>query len=217
MTVLVLPTALILGLLVSAPGPEPMPNPSDLAAILIFLLAPWSIGRFVRDRAAESSAAQERADILEREHAALIAAAAAEERVRLARELHDVVTHSISVVCVQTQAVRHRLGPEHEAEARDLLSVETTAREAMTELRRLFGVLRGDSPAPLAPPPGLGHLERLVASISATGVEVRVTSVRGNGRVGIQERAELYGGAVRVGASPMGGVRVAAHFPAGAC
>ena len=66
----------------------------------------------------------------------------AEERTRIARELHDIVSHSISVVTIQTQAVRRRLGPEHAQEAADLAAVEATAREALAEMRRLFGVLR---------------------------------------------------------------------------
>ena len=93
---------------------------------------------------------------LEREREAEAARAAAEERTRIARELHDIVSHSISVVTIQTQAVRRRLGPDHAAEAADLAAVEATAREALAEMRRLFGVLRTEgesvSPGPPARP-----------------------------------------------------------------
>jgi signal transduction histidine kinase len=73
------------------------------------------------------------------------------------------VSHSISVVTIQTQAVRRRLGPDHAAEAADLAAVEATAREALAEMRRLFGVLRAEGEAvSLAPQPGLDQLQRLV-------------------------------------------------------
>ena len=89
---------------------------------------------------------------------------AEEERTRIARELHDIVSHSISVVAIQTQAVRRRLRPEQEREATDLAAVEATARQALAEMRRLFGVLRADGEsASLAPQPGLAELVRLVA------------------------------------------------------
>ena len=98
-----------------------------------------------------------------------------EERARIARELHDIVSHAISVVTVQTQAVRRRLGPEHAREADDLRAVEATAREAMADLRRLFGVLRADGDAPsLAPQPGLGELERLLEQTRAAGLAVEL-------------------------------------------
>ncbi len=77
------------------------------------------------------------------------------------------MSHSISVVTIQTQAVRRRLGPDHAREAEDLAAVEATAREALAEMRRLFGVLRADGEsASLAPQPGLSELGRLVEQAS---------------------------------------------------
>jgi len=137
-------------------------EPSDLAAALVFIGGPWAVGLVLRQRTARTAEAVDRAARLERDRAAENAAAVAQERLRIARELHDIVSHSISVVAIQTQAVRRRLGPEQAREAQDLAEVETTARQAMAEMRRLFGVLRaeGDSPS-LAPQPGLGELDRL--------------------------------------------------------
>ena len=113
-----------------------------------------------------SDEAVARAERLERERELEAARAAAEERTRIARELHDIVSHSISVVTIQTQAVRRRLGPEHAAEAADLAAVEATAREALAEMRRLFGVLRTEGEAvSLAPQPGLSELGRLVEKV----------------------------------------------------
>jgi signal transduction histidine kinase len=152
--------------------------PSDLAAALMFFVGPWAVGAAVRQRVARTEEAVARADRLERERAAEAAAAAAEERTRIARELHDIVSHSISVVAIQTQAVRRRLGPDHAKEAEDLAAVEATAREALAEMRRLFGVLRSEGEsASLTPQPGLQELDRLVAGVRASGLEVAVDVV----------------------------------------
>ncbi|HLN75797.1 MAG TPA: sensor histidine kinase [Nocardioidaceae bacterium] len=150
-------------------------EPSDVAAAFVFLVGPWSVGTAVRQRAQHTEEALARADRLERERELQAAVAAAEERTRIARELHDIVSHSISVVTIQTQAVRRRLGPEHAKEATDLAAVEATAREALAEMRRLFGVLRSEGEtASLTPQPGLHELDRLVAQVCGSGLEVEV-------------------------------------------
>jgi signal transduction histidine kinase len=134
----------------------------------------------MRQRSTSARAAVDRAERLEREQELRASVAAAEERTRIARELHDIVSHSISVVTIQTQAVRRRLGPEHEAEARDLAAVEATAREALAEMRRLFGVLRAEGEsASLSPQPGLAELERLVRQVGTGGPLVEL-DVRGD-------------------------------------
>jgi len=149
--------------------------PSDVAAALVFLVGPWSVGTAVRQRSAHAAEAIARADRLERDRELAEERAAVEERTRIARELHDIVSHSISVVTIQTQAVRRRLGPDHAAEAADLAAVEATAREALAEMRRLFGVLRAEGEAvSLAPQPGLGQLRRLVEQAGAGGIDVRL-------------------------------------------
>ena len=129
-------------------------EPSDLAAALVFFVGPWLVGGLLQSRIARTEEAVARAERLERDRELEAARAAAEERTRIARELHDIVSHSISVVTIQTQAVRRRLGPEHAAEAADLAAVEATARQALAEMRRLFGVLRTEgesvSPGPAA-------------------------------------------------------------------
>ena len=148
-------------------------EPSDLAAALVFLVGPWAVGSMLRQRTVRTEEALARVDEAERERKREAAEAAAVERTRIARELHDIVSHSISVVTIQTQAVRRRLGPDHAREAADLAAVEATAREAMAELRRLFGMLRasGDDAA-LAPQPGLDDLGRLVEAARTPDVDV---------------------------------------------
>lgn len=156
-------------------------EPSDVAAAIVFLGGPFAVGVGLRQRSARLAEVVARAERIEREQQARAAAAVAEERARIARELHDIVSHSISVVAIQTQAVRRRLGPEQRREAADLAAVETTARQALAEMRRLFGVLRkdGDSPS-LAPQPGLGELDRLVEQVRSAGlpVDVRIEGER---------------------------------------
>ena len=150
--------------------------PSDLAAALVFFVGPWTVGGVVQSRIARSDEAVARAERLERERELEAARAAAEERTRIARELHDIVSHSISVVTIQTQAVRRRLGPDHAAEAADLAAVEATAREALAEMRRLFGVLRAEGEeVSLAPQPGLSELGRLVEKVGAGDLRVRLS------------------------------------------
>lgn len=150
--------------------------PSDFVATALLYGGAWAVGTLVRDRSRRTERLAERARELERERDLRAEAARAEERARIARELHDVISHSISVVTIQAQAVRRRLGPGHEREAEDLRALETTARNAMAEMRRLFGILRSDGERlALAPQPGLDQLDALAAETRASGLRVEVT------------------------------------------
>lgn len=149
--------------------------PSDVAAAIVFLVGPWAVGQQARARTDRAAAAETRAAQLEREQELRAALVASEERTRIARELHDIVSHSISVVTIQVQAVRRRLGPEYAAEAADLAQVEATARQALAELRRLFGMLREDGEAPSREPqPGLDQLHHLLGPARAAGMDARL-------------------------------------------
>jgi signal transduction histidine kinase len=155
-------------------------EPSDLAAGLVFFVGPWVVGQLLRSRTAASEAAVARAAQVEREAVLEAERAATAERTRIARELHDIVSHSISVVTIQTQAVRRRLGPDHRREAEDLAAVEATAREALAEMRRLFGVLRTEGQSlDLSPQPGLSELPRLVRQVGSGDLQVHL-SVEGD-------------------------------------
>ena len=146
---------------------------SDFVAVTVLYGGSWVIGQTLRERGQRNAVLAERADRAERDREAEAARAVAEERARIARELHDVVSHSISVITVQTQAVRRRLGPDQVREVDDLRAVEATARQAMAEMRRLFGVLRADGERPaLSPQPGLDQLDRLLEESRAAGVHV---------------------------------------------
>jgi signal transduction histidine kinase len=129
--------------------------------------APWIAGRAVRQRRLN-----ERELELEKGRAA---AAIVEERARIARELHDVVAHSISVMVVQARGGRRVLESEP-ADAREALAViESTGQQALDEMRRLVGMLRsGDETLPLAPQPSLGQLGTLVDQVRAAGLPVEL-------------------------------------------
>jgi signal transduction histidine kinase len=148
---------------------------SDFAGVVLLLSIAWLAGFAIGRKLEQASAAQERAERLEREREAEARAAVAEERARIARELHDVVGHSVSVMTVQASAVRRRLLPDQEQERQALEIVEQTGREALAEMRRLVGVLRRPEEAPaLAPQPSLQHLDRLVAQARESGLPVNL-------------------------------------------
>jgi signal transduction histidine kinase len=117
----------------------------------------------------------ERARVLERERDANARVAAAEERVRIARELHDVVGHSVSVMVVQAGAERLALGKERAATREALLAIERTGREALAEMSRLLGILRKeDEGLALAPRPSLAQVDALVQTVRDAGVPVEL-------------------------------------------
>jgi signal transduction histidine kinase len=131
----------------------------------IWLIA-WLLGAYLRTRRLYTQGLAR-----EREERALTAVA--EERNRIARELHDVVGHSVSVMTVQASAVRRLMRPDQEKERAALETVEAAGREALTEMRRMVGVLRsGDAPPDLAPPPTLDQLDRLVDNFRRAGLDV---------------------------------------------
>ena len=134
----------------------------------------WVFGNQLRIRRFQAEAAQARADRLENDRALVEARAAAEERARIARELHDVVAHSLSVMVVQAGAARRVAGSQPAVTLDALSSIETTGRQAMTEMRRLLGMLRKEEPntAALAPQPGLDRISALLEQVRAAGLEV---------------------------------------------
>ena len=135
----------------------------------------WGMGYALRQRAFRIAELHDEAEDLRERQAEREQHALAQERARIARELHDIVSHSITVIGIQAQAVARRLRDDQEAEKADLRSMEETARQAMAEMRRLLGVLRSDgAPATLAPQPGLDQLPRLVADMRGAGVPVEV-------------------------------------------
>jgi signal transduction histidine kinase len=145
--------------------------------------AAWLLGHFVGVRRAYTARLEERTAELEERTAQLDQAreelarrAVTEERLRLARELHDVVAHAMSVIAVQSGVGAHVADTQPEEAAKALAAIEATSRAALTELRRLLGVLRQDSEpqGELAPVPGLADLDSLLAEVAKAGLAVRL-------------------------------------------
>jgi signal transduction histidine kinase len=154
-------------------------NPTAAAGELVFTPVlfgiGWLAGFALRERAAQAEEAEARAVHAERERESAARIAVAEERARIARELHDIVAHAVSVMTLQVGAVRHKL-PETLAEDKDALrGVEQAGRSALAEMRRLLGAMRDDGEdAELAPQPGLDNLGALVERVSRAGLPVRL-------------------------------------------
>ena len=130
----------------------------------------------LRRRAERAVRLERRAALLEREREERASAAVAAERARIARDLHDVIAHSVSVMTVQAGAARLLLDEEPERARKPLLAVEETGRQALAEMRRLFGIVRGnEGEATLAPQPSLTHLGALLEEASKAGLPVELT------------------------------------------
>jgi signal transduction histidine kinase len=233
-------------------------------------IAGWLLGDNLRTRRAYLRELEARAERLEREQDESARRAAAEEQARIARELHDVLAHNVSVMVVQAAAANDVFETQPQRAREALRDIERTGRSALTELRRLLGRVRQTD---FAPQPGLSELDALVEGVRAAGLpvslrvegevddlpagldlsayrivqealtnaikhagasaaEVRVRRTadevelevvddgagpsgngRGQGLIGMRERASLLGGEVEAGPKPGGGFRVRAKLP----
>jgi signal transduction histidine kinase len=138
--------------------------------------AAWLLGHFVGVRRLSVLQLEERTAELEQAREELARRAVVEERLRLARELHDVVAHAMSVIAVQSGVGAHVANTQPKEAAKALAAIQATSRAALEELRRLLGVLRqADEPqGDLAPVPGLADLEGLLAELAKTGLAVKL-------------------------------------------
>ena len=139
-------------------------------------LLAWVLGDSMRYRRAYLKALEDRAARLERERGTQAQIAAAAERARIARELHDVIAHNVSVMVVQADGAGYALRTEPERAGQALAAIAQTGRQALTEMRRLLGVLRsGDEQAGLAPVPGLDQIRELIDQARDAGMSVSLT------------------------------------------
>jgi len=131
---------------------------------------------------------ERRAQIAERERDLAAREAVVEERARIARELHDVIAHHVSMIVLQAGAERRVLDGANASTREVLETVERTGRSALTEMRRLLGMLRADANEPLAPQPGLSDVRTLVTQLREAGlpVELQVEGERCELPVGIE-------------------------------
>ncbi|MBF8194228.1 histidine kinase dimerization/phosphoacceptor domain-containing protein, partial [Nonomuraea sp. K274] len=141
----------------------------------------WTIGRAVRERRTYAARDAER----------LAAQAVTEERLRIARELHDVVTHSVGLIAVKAGVANHVMATRPE-EAHDALRViETASRSALVEMRHLLGVLRSTDVPDLLPAPGLAGIAALVRQARLAGVEVQADIRIGHGEQVLKGDSEV--------------------------
>jgi signal transduction histidine kinase len=156
---------------VGAPGNRA----GDLAlGIVVFSLVPWLVGQALRRERQRTATMQELATQLEAEREARAQDAVAAERGRIARELHDIVAHAISVIAVQADAASKLLRHDPARAQEPLATVQATARSALAEMRQLVGLLRetDSQEAPREPQPGINELGRLVEDTRQSGLPV---------------------------------------------
>jgi len=150
----------------------------SLVVVSLMLALCWALGEFVGARRAYQAEVEQRLKLLEveRDHQARMAVA--EERARIARELHDVVAHAVSVIVVQADGAAYAVHSHPELAERAVRTISATGREALTELRRLLGVLRSeDTEGELTPQPGTQSLAELAERVRAVGLPVRLEIV----------------------------------------
>jgi signal transduction histidine kinase len=146
----------------------------------VFYAIAWALGKTLRYRELRGDRLEARTAELEAKRESQIQAAVTDERARIARELHDIVAHSVSLMVLQAGAARQALDREPEKARAPLLSVEATGRGAMSELRRLVSMLRQPGQEDeLSPQPSLRHLDRLVAQMREAGLAVELDTSGG--------------------------------------
>lgn len=162
---------------------------SNLALSGAVYVAAYLFGTTVRNRRLYTEQLELRATSLEHERDEEAKRAVADERLRIAQELHDVVAHSMGVIAVQAGVGEHVIDTDPSEAKRALAAIATTSRSTLTEIRRLLGVLRDNDGAEHAPAPGLADLSRLVKDLSAAGLNVEVS--RNGGEVDLPAGVDL--------------------------
>jgi signal transduction histidine kinase len=142
------------------------------ASIGIAVIAAWALGDLRRARVQQLAGLAERARLLELERDQEMRLAATAERARIAREMHDVVAHSLSVVIAQADGGRYAGQHEPAAATAALEQISATGRQALADMRSLLGVLREDGDQEFAPQPDVAAIGQLVADVRASGLDV---------------------------------------------
>jgi signal transduction histidine kinase len=167
--------AVIVGSMIVLVNEIPDHRTAELVFVPLEFAISWLAGFALRERAQQAEAAELRATLAERERDAAARVAVAEERARIARELHDIVAHAVSVMVLQVGAVRHKLPAELDEDSDALRGVERTGRTALAEMRRLLAAMRTDGDeAEFTPQPGLGELDALLEEIGRAGLPVQL-------------------------------------------
>lgn len=168
-------------------------EPSVVVLSLGLVFVAWYIGRRMKGRAEYLSLLEERAHYLERERVAEAQRAVTEERTRIARELHDVVAHRVSMITVQAGAAQTVAGSDPDRAVRAMEMIEGEGREALQELRQILGVLRSDGDGKdLLPIHGLADIGDLVAEMRNAGMDVALLDDRDPGDIPVQVDLASY-------------------------
>ncbi|MCC3277430.1 MULTISPECIES: DUF7134 domain-containing protein [unclassified Arthrobacter] len=162
----------------------------DLVAFEAVILVAWTFGDLTRTRRLAVQALEDRAHRLEVERQQERDLAAADERSHIAREMHDIVAHSLSVIITQADGARYASAEDPEVAPKTLGVIAETGRGSLREMRRLLGVLRGDEAASTRPLPTLADVDALVDSVRRGGVDVSVQT-QGTPRRPLPQGAEL--------------------------
>ncbi len=168
--------AVMIGLLFVAGWIDGLSLLDEFISTGVLLITAFVLGDNLRRRRQQNASLAERAERAEREQGLLAEQRVAAERTRIARDLHDVVAHSVSLMVIQAAAARRSLADAPELAATALETIESTGRQTMTELRSILGVLRTDAEplgAPPAPPPSLTNLD-LLAGFDDLPVELTI-------------------------------------------
>jgi signal transduction histidine kinase len=160
----------------------PLQDPDNwvvgLIIVTLALAFSWALGEFNGARRAYHAEVEQRLRLLETERDQQARIAVAEERARIARELHDVVAHAVSVMVVQADGAAYAVRSQPDLAERAVKTISSTGREALTELRRLLGVLRSEETASeRTPQPGTQSLSELAARVRAVGLPVQLDIV----------------------------------------
>lgn len=163
-----------------------------LVAIDAVVLVSWTLGDLVRNRRLTVQALQDRAHRLEIERQQERDLAAADERSHVAREMHDIVAHSLSVIITQADGARYASAQDPAVATETLGTIAETGRASLRDMRRLLGVLRGDDVASVRPLPTLADVETLVDTVRRSGLEVALEQA-GEPQRAMPSGAELTG------------------------
>ncbi|MFD4181016.1 sensor histidine kinase [Rhodococcus sp. NPDC058514] len=147
-----------------------------IAFLIVYVAAVWAFGDLRRVRNQEVEGLTERARLLELERAQEAEIAAINERTRIAREMHDIVAHSLTVVIAQADGGRYSAKSDPEAAISALETISQTGRQALTDMRALLSVLREDRPREYSSTPGVSDIDSLIEEVGRGGLEVQHTA-----------------------------------------
>lgn len=175
-------------------GQSPRPWVTAIFTVILggsLVAVAWLTGDLTRSRRLERDAFADRARRLEKERERELQLAASDERARIAREMHDIVAHSLSIIVTQADGARYAAPASAGPVLPSLEAIAETARSSLADMRRLLGVLRDDDAAPTAPASGLADIDALIATVRSSGLPVTRLPDRGRHRPSLPQGAEL--------------------------